>query len=678
MKKLLLIAAALASFPIYAQVDKFNSYVSFLKSLEADSVDFDLMEHEVYLRGNVKIAFPPYSIDAEEIVYKIDENVLVAKGNTIFQYQDKIISKSEEVEVNIDDRSFFASQIISLLQGRYMTRTSRIIANQDLFTFQSNSLTTCYCEEGQDPEWELIAARGSYDVKKSKLTLQDVGLNILGFPVIPQKIKGISIYNLDRKNSFGFVDPQIYYDKTISLAVKLPFYIPVRDNFDITVTPTLSMGGIMTFLQGRVYKVGVSQHQMEIGIPIGGNLAEKKKLFKSRKFLRFIGSIKPRDKVDIGYQWTFADDMKFLRSYSLQKKLVLRNQIYLRSHNKNSLLDLRILQIKDQNPWWGEGGSYTIPFMPIVKFQKRQNYPIGLFTTKNSIMAGNEILKVKDTTKSEEPFLVFYSKNMLDLQPMTIGDWTYNASIGFAAQVTPNKGKLPLQFSPILRKKIYNTYIRKGFIVEPFISILATGDLKGLDSKREIKLPNENPFATLPDLPRSNPLKETTTVRAIGIEIKKLGKNGVVSVTPGVIFKKNGLLVGGNSKIELRGRRFVYKNAISFNPNKDETQSSHSAIFRRNNSLFSTGLDISSGKTKNTTVVTTFQTPFSENAILHTSFQKTTKPYKSSTVTAGVLFELNSLSLSAEMQLNEKRDFMLVFKIGLRGLFSFGTNALLS
>ena len=126
-------------------------------------------------------------------------------------------------------------------------------------------------------------------------------------------------------------------------------------------------------------------------------------------------------------------------------------------------------------------------------------------------------------------------------------------------------------------------------------------------------------------------------------------------------------------------RAFGIRGAYSLNLEKNESQVTHNLFANIGKSSFGVGLQTSSERKESyTSVVSTFHTHISDQAIFYTRFQKTTKPYEASMLASGVHLELNSLSLSTEMQVNQKSEFVVLFRIGLHDFLSFGTSILAS
>lgn len=128
----------------------------------------------------------------------------------------------------LDRQLQIAAAEISRVSGRY-NRASRVRAS------------SCeVCASNPIPLWEIRASRVVHDEVGQQLYFDNAQFRVVGLPVFWFPMLRMPDPTLDR--SPGFLIPSIRSTSGLGTGIKLPYFIPIGDSRDLTVTPYVSTG----------------------------------------------------------------------------------------------------------------------------------------------------------------------------------------------------------------------------------------------------------------------------------------------------------------------------------------------------------------------------------------------------------------------------------------------------
>ncbi len=112
------------------------------------------------------------------------------------------------------------------VDGRY-TQLSRV------------AVTSCQvCGPDEVPLWHIRASRVVHDQEARQLYFDDAQLRVLDVPVL--YVPRLRIPDPTLKRARGFLIPTLRSNTLLGFGIKLPYFIPLGDHRDITLTPYLS------------------------------------------------------------------------------------------------------------------------------------------------------------------------------------------------------------------------------------------------------------------------------------------------------------------------------------------------------------------------------------------------------------------------------------------------------
>jgi len=100
------------------------------------------------------------------------------------------------------------------------------------------TVSSCHVCDGRPPLWQIRAKRVIHDQQERQLWFDDARFEVMGMPIFWFPRLRLPDPTLDR--SRGFLIPTLRRNSRLSTGLKLPYFIPIGRDRDITLTPYLS------------------------------------------------------------------------------------------------------------------------------------------------------------------------------------------------------------------------------------------------------------------------------------------------------------------------------------------------------------------------------------------------------------------------------------------------------
>ncbi|MFW2587576.1 LPS-assembly protein LptD [Sagittula sp. SSi028] len=208
--------------------------------LIADNVTVEGQERLV-ATGNVEALQGNYKLSASRIVYDRAGNLLTIDGPIrILDPDEGILILADAAELDegfrnglmkgarmvIDQHLQLAAVEANRVDGRY-TQLSR------------TAVTSCQvCGPDETPLWQIRATRVIHDQEERQLYFHNPQFRVLNVPVFWMPRMRMPDPTLDRAR--GFLFPSITSSSLWGTGVRLPYFIPIGDSQDVTLTPHLT------------------------------------------------------------------------------------------------------------------------------------------------------------------------------------------------------------------------------------------------------------------------------------------------------------------------------------------------------------------------------------------------------------------------------------------------------
>ena len=231
-----LIAAVAAAFLWSAPAQAQSGDVILL----ADQVLVERGGDTLIATGNVEALHNGTRLTAASIIYNRAANTLEIQGPIRITQPNGDVLTATQAELDqgfengllesarfvLDEQLQIASARAARVQGRY-TAMSQVAA------------TSCQvCGSDRPPLWAIRASRVVHDAEERQIYFDDAQLRVLGVPVFYIPRMRLPDPTLERAR--GFMIPELKTTTLLGFGIKLPYFIPIGDHADLTLTPYVS------------------------------------------------------------------------------------------------------------------------------------------------------------------------------------------------------------------------------------------------------------------------------------------------------------------------------------------------------------------------------------------------------------------------------------------------------
>ncbi len=197
------------------------------------------VDGQLIAEGNVEVFHDSTRMTASRVTYDrstdrltIDGPILVVTDDgTVFSAQQATLTPQLESGVLLGARLVLNRQLqlaagrIDRAEGRYSQLTEAAV-------------TSCRVCAGQDPLWEIRAARVIHDSQDAQIYFENAQFRIRGLPVLWLPRMRLPDGTVDRAT--GFLTPSIRSTDQLGIGLRLPYFIALGDARDLTLTPYVS------------------------------------------------------------------------------------------------------------------------------------------------------------------------------------------------------------------------------------------------------------------------------------------------------------------------------------------------------------------------------------------------------------------------------------------------------
>lgn len=330
----------------------------------ADAVTYDTKNELITATGNVELMQEGNRILANTLTYDQKTGVVSAEGNIRLIEKSGNIVFAEKIELSDDLKDGFIQNVKALL-----TDDSRIAAAsgkreggaKTIFNHAVYSpCDVCADKPEKPPLWQIKAVRVVHDENKHRIKYRNAFLELWGVPIIYTPY--ISHADSTVQRASGLLTPKPGRSSSLGATFQLPYFIPLAQNRDITLTPMYTTAeGPVLFGEYR-HHVGFGAFNAKGSITYvdqRDDLGEKTGRREIRGHLFSKGKFQMQDFANLGglWQWRYdaqyATDDTYLRKYDITNTDTLTTDLimerfYGRSYGIASAYHFQGLRIEDR------------------------------------------------------------------------------------------------------------------------------------------------------------------------------------------------------------------------------------------------------------------------------------------------------------------------------------------
>ncbi|MCB8836009.1 LPS-assembly protein LptD [Aurantimonas sp. VKM B-3413] len=328
--------------------------------LESDTVTYDTDTSIVTASGGVKIDYGSYKLVARRIVYNQQTRRLMASGDVELQQPDGNRIYADTMDITDDFRDGFVKALrIETPDNTRFAAAGAVRQNGDTTTFEQGVYTACEpCREHPEraPLWQVKARKIVWDQKEKEVRYYGARFEIYGAPIAYLPYFEAPDPTVKRKT--GFLTPEFRSSSKLGYGVRVPYYIVLSDDKDVTLTGTYyTKQGFLAEAEYRqafengiftLKTAGIHQQEPEEfasdNVYYNGVLARRSPDYRDNR-----GMIGSTGRFALSDQWTFGwdilaqTDRDFANTYDIPgfSDRLHTSEVYLTGLGDQSFFDLR-------------------------------------------------------------------------------------------------------------------------------------------------------------------------------------------------------------------------------------------------------------------------------------------------------------------------------------------------
>ena len=192
------------------------------------------------------------------------------------------------------------------------------------------------CASNPTPLWEIRAARVSHDENTGRLQFRRAQFRLAGVPVFYAPVMNMPAPGTTRLR--GFLRPEINLDSDLGLSVGLPYFMPLGDTRDVTLTPYVSSEGMVGLgFRWRAARVNG-------GIELGGRISRDDMIPGEWRGYAYVRAL-----YHLANDWVLtadvlaASDRTYLETYNITDDARLHGHVTLQRIRRDQAIRARAL-----------------------------------------------------------------------------------------------------------------------------------------------------------------------------------------------------------------------------------------------------------------------------------------------------------------------------------------------
>lgn len=320
--------------------------------------------------GNVEALYDGTRLWAKRIIYlgetdqlEIEGPIRIDSGNGVVVLADSAALDSDlrngllkGARLVLDQQLQLAAVQMARVEGRY-SQLSKV------------TITSCQiCGPRGVPLWSIRARRAIHDQQEQQLYFDGAQFRVLDVPIA--YIPRLRLPDPTLKRARGFLFPSIRTTTDLGTGVKIPYFIPLGDHADVTLTPYISQ-------ETKTLEFRYRQAFVNGDVEFNGAITNDTLLpNETRAYLFGEGSFNLRNDYVLSFDFEVTSDESYLSEYDYSGSDRLRSELSLSRATRDT--DLRASLVLYNTLRDDELNSTQPTIIPDLRFEKRYQMPRDL------------------------------------------------------------------------------------------------------------------------------------------------------------------------------------------------------------------------------------------------------------------------------------------------------------
>lgn len=334
-----------------------------LASLVADRVAI-AGNDTLVAEGNVEIFQNGKRLKASKITYDRGADLLLISGPIVLTDDAGTIVLADQAELSSDLSDGILKSARLVLDQQLQLAASEMMRIGGRYTSLSNTVvSSCkICAANPTPLWEIRATRVVHDKQERQIYFDNASFRVAGVPVF--WIPRLRIPDPTLKRQTGFLAPSFRTTSDLGFGMKVPYFIRLGDDKDLTVTPYISSKNART-IELR-YRQAFQTGQIEIA----GAVSRDALLPGAyRGFVTAKGQFNLPSDFTLTFSGIMVSDNAYLLDYGISSEDRLDSRVEISRTRRNEYISGRLINYRSIRD--GDVNSTLPSLVTDVTFQRR-------------------------------------------------------------------------------------------------------------------------------------------------------------------------------------------------------------------------------------------------------------------------------------------------------------------
>lgn len=303
--------------------------------ITADAMRYDQEEQTADAEGDVVVVQGSRKLKSDKLTYDKKHDTINAFGHVMFKDETGDRYYADDIVLHNSMRDGELTTLrATLADNSTLTAKHGERRNKTVMVLEDASYTPCaICDEKKHkktPMWRFRAKKVKMDQEKQKVIYKNAFFDVYDIPVFYTPYFSHPTPGADRKS--GFLTPQYSHNSLLGNTVKIPYYINLASDYDLTLTPFLTSeeGNVMEgefrqLTQYGEYRLWGSITRPDERDDFGNRIPGEK---QTRGHIEGEGLFHLNDEWDAGFAGKRASDDTYLRRYKFGDEDTLTTRVY--------------------------------------------------------------------------------------------------------------------------------------------------------------------------------------------------------------------------------------------------------------------------------------------------------------------------------------------------------------
>lgn len=352
---ILLTLCALLSAPVGMAQD--------LASLVADRVSI-AGNDTLVATGNVEVFYKGRRLKAGAITYDRSTDRLNITGPIVLTDEGGTIILADQAELTSDFSEGVLHSARLVLDQQLQLAASEMMRIGGRYTSLNNTVvSSCkICASNPTPLWEIRARRVIHDELERQIYFENASFRLAGVPLF--WVPHLRMPDPTLKRQTGFLAPSFRTTSELGFGAKIPYFIRIGDDKDLTVTPYLSSKNAQTL--GLRYRQAFATGTIELN----GALSRDQILpGETRGYLTAEGRFALPQDFTLAFSGVMVSDTAYLLDYGISSADRLDSRIEVFRTRRNEHISARLINFRSIRA--GDANSTLPTIVGDLTYQRR-------------------------------------------------------------------------------------------------------------------------------------------------------------------------------------------------------------------------------------------------------------------------------------------------------------------